>query len=639
MGYRVTAVEASAEMCRVLKAKAAAGVEGAVAAPCVVCQQSSVPTEQRHPVEVVVANQSICEPLPDNGFDLGLCVFTVLNYIVEKADIRHFASVAANAVHPGGKLLVSFIAKMAPMMGHFNDRPKSGKSPDGRCSAVRNISINPLQETLYEYAETSKLTRDGEPHLYPDKFRLREWSREQIVAAIEAAGFRDEQDLTPTFASSGEIYLLFSRDSPAENPPASVPARVGEDPKAFFKRMAVRNATEPDDSRSILPETPENVRLLTLTVESRRDHKERTKVRVMLENIHKRRVFFYPGASVDWEPLHRFTHQCDTFIFCDWQTKPDVVVDKFAMPWLKTQMVLPLDEDTVKHLAEASRLHPRIWRIVKRDGPPPVAPWGKYARLVRKVGNEERTIHFFYLGMEGVTVFYNLFLPLRAAPQTICYKAMRGFSGNWTDFYNWDRPLGQLVRCCNTQPTFLVADYGKPDSWPYPRLWQRFPNWDGQPATYVKEDFQATAVHASSVGGPRRVIVRRGLLTPEAVADCEALVLPTSLYLEHYAQWPVDAQILLLAPPDQEGQLPKHPAAVHFASKRHAPLGHILKNVTEKCAELGIHRVSSVGIGYEDEGPELDEWRRQAGMPLELTIHCEHEGDVVSFGPYADEIQ
>jgi hypothetical protein len=52
---------------------------------------------------------------------------------------------------------------MAPMMGFFNARPKSDKSLDERCSAVRNINIRPLQETLYECDEESALTKDGRP--------------------------------------------------------------------------------------------------------------------------------------------------------------------------------------------------------------------------------------------------------------------------------------------------------------------------------------------------------------------------------------------------------------------------------------------------------------------------------------------
>jgi hypothetical protein len=219
-----------------------------------------------------------------------------------------------------------------------------------------------------------------------------------------------------------------------------------EEPKAFLKRMEVRSATEPDDSASILTETSENVLLLSGAVESGRSHKKLTRVRrqpqVILENISEHRVLFYPGAGLDWEPIHRLTHQCDTLIFCDWETNPDVVNDRFAVPGLRTQIVVPLDTETITRLADASRLHPRIWRIVKRDGPPPVAAWGKYARLVRSVGNEKRTIHFFYLGMEGVTVFFNLFTPLRAAPQTLCLVGVGGFAGNWTNFHDWDRPLG-----------------------------------------------------------------------------------------------------------------------------------------------------------------------------------------------------
>jgi hypothetical protein len=94
-----------------------------------------------------------------------------------------------------------------------------------------------------------------------------------------------------------------------------------------------------------------------------------------------------------------------------------------------------------------------------------------------------------------------------------------------------------------------------------------------------------------------------------------------------------------MAPPDQEGKIGNAHGDVVFLGKRHAPLGQALRRITDKCAELGIRRVSSIGIGYEDEGPELDAWRQQPGAPLELTIYCEQEGDVVSFGPHADVIQ
>jgi len=28
-------------------------------------------------------------------------------------------------------------------------------------------------------------------------------------------------------------------------------------------------------------------------------------------------VFFYPACGFDWNPLHRFTHLCNVFVYCD----------------------------------------------------------------------------------------------------------------------------------------------------------------------------------------------------------------------------------------------------------------------------------------------------------------------------------
>lgn len=412
---------------------------------------------------------------------------------------------------------------------------------------------------------------------------------------------------------------------------------MAEDPKKFFKRMY----SHPSDSASILGESSRNVLLLAGAVELRRKRIEETQrqrdAQLILENIREHRVFFYPGSSYDLEPLHRFTHQCDTFIFCDWHMQAGAVTDGLQSHGLTTEFVIDLDAETVRYLADDSRIQGRIWTIVKREGGPPVKPWGKYARLVRSVGNITRTIHFFYLGIEGVTTFFNLFTPVRTAPKIICLKGVSGFSGNWTGFHNWDGPLGQLVRSCDRRPAHLVAEDG-PHNWPYPRLWQSFADWDRSPAACVAEDYRPEPVLARRLSGTRRVIVKRGALTPEAVAGCDAIVMPISLYKKHQRQWPKRARIILLTPSDQEGQLHARGKRVVFLRSTRARLWHLLDSLDKTCKKHRIRRVSSVFIGYEDEGPELQKWREQTGSPLELTIYCEEDGDVVSFGPYADEI-
>jgi hypothetical protein len=413
---------------------------------------------------------------------------------------------------------------------------------------------------------------------------------------------------------------------------------MAEDPKEVFKRMC----SEPSDSASILGETPQNVLLLAGAEELRRkriiETQRQRDAQLILENIQERPVFFYPGAGLDWEPLHRLTHECSVFVYCDWETQAGAVTGEFQLPGLKTEFIVPLGQGTVRDLSDASRFHPHIWRIVKRVGGPPVEPWGKYARLARSVGNITRTIHFFYLGIEGVTTYFNLFTPVRTAPKIICLKGAGGVQRNWTNFHDWDRPLGQLVRRCDTRPTHLIVDGGPHLSWPYTRRWQRFADWERSPAACVAENYLPELVQAKPLDGARRVIVKRGALTPGAVAGCDVIVLPISLYMRHREEWPAQARIMLLAPSNQEGQLLAHDDRVVFLGSKKAPLGNLLDALAQACTNLASGRVASVGIGYEDEGPELQKWREQTGSPLELTIYCEEEGDVASFGPYADEI-
>jgi len=640
LGYRVAAVEPSAEMCRVLRAKAAAGVEAAVASACVACQPSSIPAEQRHPVGVAVFTQSICRPFAGSGFDLGLCVFTVLNYLVEEDALRQSATVAASAIRPGGRLLVSFVENTAPMIDFFSAGPRKGESRDRRCRAERKIKILPLQERLYEYDEQSEMIKDGKASAYSDNFRLREWTRDQIVAAIEAGGFKQEGELTDKVPGSGEIYLLFSRNSPVENRPAGPPAGMTEDPKDVF-----REATE----AACFENASEQLRRQREKTQRWRD------AQVLLENLHEQKIFFYPGAYChDWEPLHRLTHLCDTFIFCDWAVAAEDVTGDFHLPGVETDdPIIPLGNDDVAYLANVDALPYRIRKGVQQFPAAHVKPWGKYALVRRTVGNVTRQLHFFYLGIEGITAYFNLFAPHKTAPRILCM--MFGMDPNGRHFGDWaDGLLGKIIRGVGPLPDQTIGFGGPGSGWPHEVLWQRFAGWRAatSPSAYVRpgiprllENPRYEQAEGPAAAPPeplgntlRRVVVRRGSLTPENVDNSDAVVLSLSAYIQHLAHWPEHSKILLLLPPGQGGQLPGPDNRVRFVGHK-APLHDALTSITAACSEEDLHRVASVGIGYEDEGPELDVWRRQGGPAVELTIYCEHEGDVVSLGPYADEIQ
>jgi SAM-dependent methyltransferase len=168
-GYTVAAVDASAQMCRVLRVKAAAGVEGAVVNHCTSCETNPGAMAQQAGVKVAVVNQTICRPVKKSGFDLGVCVFTVLNYLFDDLDLRQFVHAAAHVIRVDGKLLVSFVEDMRPMQQSLNGQ-HTNESWDRECSVVRNINVLQLEHTLYEYHEQTKLAgervkTEGKPRL------------------------------------------------------------------------------------------------------------------------------------------------------------------------------------------------------------------------------------------------------------------------------------------------------------------------------------------------------------------------------------------------------------------------------------------------------------------------------------------
>ena len=256
-----------------------------------------------------------------------------------------------------------------------------------------------------------------------------------------------------------------------EKSPSAVPlVGMAEDPKQFLRNAAPFGASR-------------DRRLKRLE----RTQRQRD-AQLLVENIHerKRRVFFYPGAGHDWEPLHRLTHLCDAFVFCDFGVAAETVTGDFGLPGLTTDFIVPLDTDLLAYLSDPAWLPANIRHTLEGFVRPRASqPWGKYARLTRSVGNDRRSIDFLYLGMEGVVAFFHLFIPVGTAPKAICLNF--GCDPNGAAFYDWGGPLGQLVARCETRPTFLIGGGGGPDgTWPYPRLWQLFGGWL---SSWVAQDY------------------------------------------------------------------------------------------------------------------------------------------------------
>jgi hypothetical protein len=165
-------------------------------------------------IEVRILGRSLCEFDETEEFDLALCVFTVLNYLIREEDLRRFATASANALRNQGLLMVSFVTSMK-LMQDFYKYPKCGKSDDGKIAVKRCITIEHKVGSLYQYREKSTVTVNRNKHSYEDKFPLREWSAPEIEAALVDAGLEFHKDVSQEFPSTGETYVVFRKRQPS----------------------------------------------------------------------------------------------------------------------------------------------------------------------------------------------------------------------------------------------------------------------------------------------------------------------------------------------------------------------------------------------------------------------------------------
>jgi hypothetical protein len=113
-------------------------------------------------------------------------------------------------------------------------------------------------------------------------------------------------------------------------------------------------------------------------------------------------------------------------------------------------------------------------------------PFAWLAQLEREVGGRRRRFHLLYLNLEGVGVYWQYFNAQHLAPRYLCLRAASGLgAGNWTDFYRWERALGQAVERNPRKPKFVAAAGGG-FNWPWHVQVAASPAW-GVPV-YARPD-------------------------------------------------------------------------------------------------------------------------------------------------------
>ena len=177
VGYTVVAMDPCAEMLAVLNSKAS-GENLAIETVCCRMQDKDALSHFQ-------------------SFDLALCVFTVLLYLLDEDSLKSSMQSAAHALGPGGHLLIDI-----PYKQIFQSYSRE------QSDFVRDVTITPIGDSIYEYDEKTRLLVDGAWVDYADRFQIRFWEKSQIIAALSGAGFVIEKNMSKHFAGAGAEYLL-----------------------------------------------------------------------------------------------------------------------------------------------------------------------------------------------------------------------------------------------------------------------------------------------------------------------------------------------------------------------------------------------------------------------------------------------
>lgn len=137
----------------------------------------------------------------DEPFDAALCVFTVVIYLLDEAELERAFDASARALRPGGVLLFDVPDAML-----FGDR--TTRAP----GFERRVRMKPLGAGLYDYSEKISIGEGAQRRRYSDRFRIRAWSADEVLDACGAAGLHLAEDLTGTFAGTGSRYFVLRKD-------------------------------------------------------------------------------------------------------------------------------------------------------------------------------------------------------------------------------------------------------------------------------------------------------------------------------------------------------------------------------------------------------------------------------------------
>ena len=135
----------------------------------------------------------------DIKFDLGLCLFTVISYLLDEDSLEKSISSASNCIKKGGSFMVD-----VPQPVLFSEGPNEVQKGNN----VRRVTIRKINNSdLYTYNEYIKKGNE----VAEDSFQIRYWKDDVILNLLKENGFQMEKDLSDEFSGTGSNYYLMKK--------------------------------------------------------------------------------------------------------------------------------------------------------------------------------------------------------------------------------------------------------------------------------------------------------------------------------------------------------------------------------------------------------------------------------------------
>jgi len=381
----------------------------------------------------------------------------------------------------------------------------------------------------------------------------------------------------------------------------------------------------------------------------------------------KRKVFFYSPCAFDWEPLHRFTHLCDTFVYVDPRAISDdlkAAIQQLVGGLTKAGDALVTDQQPnlmpsgAKYTAltnitgELSEMRDEPWtdipKLHKRQG------WGEVFKLKRRVGGVDRIVWLIYIAGNPLAAYRQLFVENGVTPQFLVISNPTHVEGApqdynerihsvWLRAFGWDGEFGQLLRDGNAPlPTLISA--ADDLAWPTNPYRYIVRGWMGQQDEIIYTTGAFGWQHPAKAvsAGQRHITVTRKRITPHSARSTGVVVLSVNTFIRYERdRWP---QNVLIIRDDPAAPAPDEPPFIPLPNEIHMnfdgmPLLQALREVEQLCAERGITSVAIERLrGFEDEADDLTMWRQQSGQIKKLILHLDCPGHFIDFAGAADAV-